>query len=395
METVTIHNQTLPRGWNVQKLGNLSDVTTGSKDVNEGNPQGQYPFFTCSREVHASDNYSFDTEAILVAGNGVVGETKYYKGKFEAYQRTYVLNNFKINPLFLYFYLKGKLIKELYRHKSGSTMPYIKRGDLEGIEVPIPLKEEQQTIAAILSKIQEAIENQDKIIKTTTELKKSLMKKIFSEGLNGEPLKQTEIGKIPKSWEVRRISEVFKFTSKPRQLKENGKIPFIPMELIPIGELYVRDYISKDKVTSGTYIENGDLLIAKITPSFENGKQAIAQIDFNFAYATTEVIPVKGIEGVSSNKYLYYYLLIQNVRTVLAGKMEGSTGRQRLSKSILEETLIPMPKLDEQQRITDIFESLDKKIDFARRKKTIFTDLFKSMLNNLMSGKIRVNNITL
>jgi type I restriction enzyme S subunit len=97
---------TLPNGWKIQRLGEMCRIRTGKKDVNEGNPTGEYPFFTCSKEIHYSDSYSFDTEAILVAGNGAVGETKYYRGKFEAYQRTYVLDDFTTYAPYLYLFLK-------------------------------------------------------------------------------------------------------------------------------------------------------------------------------------------------------------------------------------------------------------------------------------------------
>ena len=104
------------------------------------------------------------------------------------------------NPKFLYYFFRSLNIPSRGYNRHFKILK-----EHEIIQPPLP---EQQTIAHILSKIQEAIENQDKIIKTTTELKKSLMRKIFSEGLNGEPLKQTEIGKIPKSWKVTTLEEV-------------------------------------------------------------------------------------------------------------------------------------------------------------------------------------------
>src|SRR5205814_771524 len=73
--------------WEVKHLGEVGRITTGKKDVNEGNPSGQYPFFTCARANTFSDSYSFEGEAILIAGNGEVGNLSYYNGKFEAYQR--------------------------------------------------------------------------------------------------------------------------------------------------------------------------------------------------------------------------------------------------------------------------------------------------------------------
>ena len=75
-------------GWITKSLGNTCKITTGKRDVNEGDPDGIYPFFTCSRINTFSNSYSFDTNAILIAGNGEVGILHRYDGKFEAYQRT-------------------------------------------------------------------------------------------------------------------------------------------------------------------------------------------------------------------------------------------------------------------------------------------------------------------
>ena len=76
--------------WEMERLGDVCHITTGKKDVNEGNPSGRYPFFTCARTNTFSDSYSFEGEAILIAGNGEVGNLNYCNGRFEAYQRTYV-----------------------------------------------------------------------------------------------------------------------------------------------------------------------------------------------------------------------------------------------------------------------------------------------------------------
>jgi len=181
---------------------------TGKKDVNEGSANGPYPFFTCSRDVHASDSCSFDTEAILIAGNGAVGETKLYRGKFEACQRTYVLDGFSEDLDFIYYVLKGSLAEALNKVVSGSTMPYIRKGDLERFPIPLPPLPEQKRIAHILSTVQRAIEEQERIIQTTTELKKVLMHKLFTEDLRNEPQKQTEIGPIAKSWQATTIDDV-------------------------------------------------------------------------------------------------------------------------------------------------------------------------------------------
>src|SRR5690606_6426359 len=106
-------------------LGNMVEIKTGKKDANAMTTDGQYAFFTCSREIFTIDSYAFDCEAILMAGNGNIGEPKYYKGKFDAYQRTYVLHNFNlISPKYLLFALEAIFPKVVARETQTGSMPY-------------------------------------------------------------------------------------------------------------------------------------------------------------------------------------------------------------------------------------------------------------------------------
>jgi type I restriction enzyme M protein len=141
-----------------KKLGGLCTVRTGKKDVNSGNENGKYPFFTCARNHTYSDEYSFDAEAILIAGNGDVGAVLYYSGKFEAYQRTYVLTDWVgIEGRFLYFLLNDRLKVTVSKLKQGNTMPYIKLGMLTDFEIPLPPLAVQQEIVAEIEGYQKVI----------------------------------------------------------------------------------------------------------------------------------------------------------------------------------------------------------------------------------------------
>jgi len=144
--------------WKNVILNELCSILTGKKDVNEGNPMGQYPFFTCARQHTYSDNYSFDTEAILIAGNADVGHCKYFKGKFEAYQRTYVLSSFKdIQPLYLFRYLSHYFKNYVESMKQIGAMSYMKLPMLKEFQVKVPHKDEQIAIAKLLAKSEKEI----------------------------------------------------------------------------------------------------------------------------------------------------------------------------------------------------------------------------------------------
>jgi type I restriction enzyme S subunit len=293
-----------------------------------------------------------------------------------------------LNPKYFYYYLCSLTIesKGYNRHYK-----YLKEKFLA-----FPEKPEQQKIAFVLSKIQQIIEQQDRIIETTRELKKSLMNKLFTEGLHGEEQKETEIGLMPKSWDVERVNEVYNFTRKQNKfdIKQHKKIPFIPMKYISEQQRIVDKYDLKEKISSGTFVLKGDLIVAKITPSFENGKQGIVDnIPFEFVYATTEVWPIHNREGKSNINFLHYYLKKPDIRNEIAGKMEGSTGRQRVPKNVLENLKIPFPGYVEQGEISEIFISLDAKISQAESKKQTLQALFRTMLNQLMTGKIGVKDL--
>jgi type I restriction enzyme S subunit len=175
-------------GWVEKKLGDLCQIKTGKKDVNEGNPEGKYPFFTCAASHTFSDNYSFDTEALLVAGNGNVGQVSYYSGKFEAYQRTYVLFDFKgVTAKYLFRVLDKRLSATVSKQKLGNTMPYIKIGMLTDYVVPVPPPKEQEIVAESLSAIAEETQRLAAIYSrkhaALEALKKSLLHQAFTGAL--------------------------------------------------------------------------------------------------------------------------------------------------------------------------------------------------------------------
>jgi type I restriction enzyme, S subunit len=113
-----------------------------------------------------------------------------------------------------------------------------------------------------------------------------------------EGFKKTEIGLVPEDWEVTNFAELVKYTKKPRGLEIKYPVEFIAMDNVPLDKIYIEKSEKRNKITSGTYVEKDDLLLAKITPSFENGKQGILNINSDYAFATTEVIPIKGLPNM-------------------------------------------------------------------------------------------------
>jgi type I restriction enzyme, S subunit len=138
----------LPAGWVATTLKEITVIMTGKLDANAANSAGRFPFFTCAETESRIDSYSFDTEAVLLAGNGFFN-VKTYKGKFDAYQRTYVIEPILISTQFL-FYLFLQLLPEIVSKSRGSTIKYLRIGDIQDIKFLFPPAAEQTRIVAKL-----------------------------------------------------------------------------------------------------------------------------------------------------------------------------------------------------------------------------------------------------
>ena len=162
------------------KLGKICDITTGKLDANAMVENGKYRFYTCAKEYSFIDKYAFDTEALLISGNGAyVGYIHYYKGKFNAYQRTYVLNNFTQNIQFIKCYLEQNLSKRINSEKKEGNTPYIVLSTLADMTIKTPSKEDQIKISNIINYCNSKINlEKDKLLKLQ-ELKKGLMQSMF------------------------------------------------------------------------------------------------------------------------------------------------------------------------------------------------------------------------
>ena len=181
-----------------QPLGNFVDIRTGKLNANAAVEGGQYPFFTCSREIYAIDNYAFDCEAILLAGNNASGDfnVKHFNGKFNAYQRTYVItipNNAQLLYRFLYFQLI-KSLKELKNSSVGVGTKFLKLGMIKNLMINVPPVEKQQIILNILEQLSSDTKNLETIynqkLTALAELRQSILQKAFTGELTADTVYQ-------------------------------------------------------------------------------------------------------------------------------------------------------------------------------------------------------------
>ncbi|HEC66035.1 MAG TPA: restriction endonuclease subunit S [bacterium] len=375
--------------WKEKALGEVCEIKTGKKDVNQGNPNGKYPFFTCAKEHTHSDEFSFNTEALLIAGNGDVGAVSYYKGKFEAYQRTYVLSNFiDISPRFLFFILDGYLKQAVSKQKLGNTMPYIKMGMLADFKIPFPPIFEQKRIVVVLSKafgaLAKAKENAEKNLQSTRELFEAYLQSVFSN---------------PKdNWEMKKWGELCHFVRGPfggslkkSIFKKQGYVVYEQQHAIHNHFGNLRYFIDKTKFNEMKRFElrSGDIIMS--CSGVTLGRVAIVPDNIRKGIINQALLKLTPVKGVSVH-FLKHWLRSKIFQDIITKYSKGAAIPNVPSAKILKDINIPLPSTKEQNEIVNNIELVSneiKKLENIYQKKIENLDeLKKSILQKAFNGEL-------
>ena len=180
------------------KLGDLTKIRTGKLDANASSPNGKYPFFTCSKEPLRINSHSYDCECVLVAGNGDLN-VKYYNGKFDAYQRTYIIEDNGNNQLYmpyLYYFMEG-YVEELRKLSIGGVIKYIKLGNLTEALIELPKIEDQRTIVDIFNKSKRILSYHQQQLQKLDELVKARFVELFGNPvINNKGWNVSDLGQL-------------------------------------------------------------------------------------------------------------------------------------------------------------------------------------------------------
>lgn len=185
-----------------------------------------------------------------------------------------------------------------------------------------------------------------------------------------------------KKWHSYKLSDVVRFNPSERLLK--GEIAKkVPMDLL---QPYTRGISGFEMAsyTGGSKFRNGDTLMARITPCLENGKTAyVSMLDEDeVGFGSTEYIVFRNIEGITDNKFVYYFVTSPWFRDIAVKSMVGSSGRQRVQQAMLENLVVNLPPLAEQKQIAGILGALDDKIELNRRINDNLEEQAKALFNH-------------
>ena len=299
------------------------------------------------------------------------------------------------NPYFLYFLL-GSLKAEIEKRGTGTTFLSINKNVLEQLEIHLPSLPEQKKIAAVLLKIQRAIETQDRMIQSLRDLKKSTMQHLFTHGLRGEKTKMTEIGEIPESWEVVPLKKMGRVGngSTPKKTNHaywtNGKIPWLTSGKIHEGIIKAPDQfvtLTAQRECHLPTVRKGGLLIAITGQGKTLGNAAIVDFDSTMSQHLAYVQPDN---PDMYPPFIWHYLTTKYEALRQIGFGGGST-KGALTCAALREYPVPCPKtFGEQKEVARILTDLDVKNSDHESQKTAHQCLFKTVLNKLMTGELRV-----
>jgi type I restriction enzyme S subunit len=316
----------------------------------------------------------------------------------------YLVWKFKNNviPSFMDYLLRTPLLLNSYLSRASGVVNRrrsVSKTDFLSISIPLPPYLEQQKIAKILDAIQNAIQQQDKIIETTKKLKKSLMQKLFTEGLYGEELKEIKIGLIPKNWKVVRLGDDDILLKTQYGLsvrgKKTGKYPILRMNNLVNGYINTTDlqFIDLDDITFGKFkLEIGDILFNRTNSIDLVGKTSIFTLDGNYVFASY-LIRLKTNQTLLDAYFLNYFFNWEVTQSRLKGLASRGVSQANISATRLKTMAVPLPPLPEQQQIAEILMKVDKKIEIEGRRKATLKELFKTMLHKLMTGQIRLKDV--
>lgn len=209
----------IPDDWEQIRLRFLCSITTGNMDTQNNNPEGEYPFYVRSPIVERSDNYTFDNEAVLMAGDGVgAGKVFHYvNGKYGCHQRVYSLSNFtRIHGKYLFYFLKENFYRKIEESNAKSTVDSVRLPMLKDFPVVFPDKEKQNRIISYLDeksmKIDFIITKQKQIVEKLRDYKLSVITESVTKGLKLDVEMKSSgmewIGEVPKEWKAAKLGTI-------------------------------------------------------------------------------------------------------------------------------------------------------------------------------------------
>ncbi len=338
------------------RLGDYVNIRTGKLDANASSENGQYPFFTCSVTPLKIDTYSYDCECVLVAGNGDLN-VKYYNGKFDAYQRTYIIeskNKEMLSVPYLYCFL-DKYVETLRKQAIGGVIKYIKLSNLTDVKINIPTIEEQKSVVSILDKVNAIINNRKEQLSKLDELVKARFVELF-----GDPVDN------PKGWSTKQLQDLVTDDCtisygivQTGDDQEDGVPVFRPVDIV--NHIPVRSELKKttEEISNKykrTILKGREMLI---TVRANIADTCIVGEEFSGCNVGRGIVPIRTKEDEMILEFLKYQIDSKHLNDNIKALAKGITLIQLNMEDLREVTLI-VPPIEQQKSFVEFAKQIDK-----------------------------------
>lgn len=351
-------------------IGSICSIKTGKLDANASSPTGKYPFFTCSREVLRIDNYAYDAECVLIAGNGELN-VKYYKGKFNAYQRTYIITlkpevkDISVRYLYTFF---TKYIETLRNESIGGVIKYIKMGNLTNAVLPIPSLAEQEKIVAELDCLTGIIEKKKQQQEELDKLARSIFYDMFGDPITNE-----------KGWGTRPIHEVAPQTAYKGNIpSHNGKYWLLNLDMVEAKTGTILDEVLFDEKEIGgstTTFNEEMVLYSKLRPYLNK-----VVLPMKPGYGTSELVPLLPDKSILNRVFLAYLLRSHSFVAYINLKVAGAK-MPRVSLDVFRRFPVILPQLVLQNEFAQKIEAIERQKELVKRSIAETETLFNSRMD--------------
>ena len=354
--------------WEQRKLGDVANIKTGSRNQQDSVINGKYPFFIRSEKIEKLDTYDFDTEAILVPGDGRIGEIfHYYNGKFALHQRVYKVDDFKgIDAFYLLYLFQCKFKEHALRLNAQGTVPSLRLPMFTEWNIDMPSLQEQIRIGRLLNKIELIITLHQRKLDNIKLKKKALLQKLFPK--NGELYPELRFPGFTDAWEQRKLTYIFNDFIVPMRDKPkvfSGTTPWTRIE--DIEGRYINTSLSGQFVSDETIksmnlkvIPKGSLIVSA---SATFGVVAIVNNDLITNQTFIGLVPNKDFDI----DFLYSLFEAPTTKNKLLKLSAGSTIFY-IARESFENLVLSVPSKVEQIKISKIFKSIDNSITLHQRK---------------------------
>ena len=381
----------LPKNWVETNLFDIANVITGRKDANHSTEDGEYTFFTCAFEPLLSPDYDFDDEVLILPGNGAnVGHVFYFKGKFQAYQRTYIIENIKINPKYLYYHLLSFWRIRNENEQFGTATNYIKIGNFKSYSVDIPPLPEQNRIVTKLDALFAQLETIKTSMANVPLLLKDFRQQVLTQAVTGK-LTNCKV-------EEKRLGDLLTDVKYGTSMKSEYDIDGTPIFRIPnINDGKINDTDLKyskldEKEYNQLKLVEGDVLIIRSNGSVSLvGRSAIIRKKHEgYSYAGY-LIRLRCGQDLNS-EFLNYTLKSDFLRTQIVNTSHSSSGVNNINSQEIKDLKIYWTNPKEQQEIVTRVESLLAQADAIEKQyeslKAKIDNLPQALLHKAFKGEL-------